>query len=64
MAVSAVLFKEEQRKQKLDFYVSRMLLDAETRYNIENTSNTIEIVSKKISKCIEFSIKNNIFINS
>ena len=33
VAMSAVLFREENKKQKLVFYVSRMLLDAETRYN-------------------------------
>ena len=33
VAVSAVLFHEEQKKQKPVFYTSRMLLDAETRYS-------------------------------
>ena len=33
-AVSAILFKEEQEKKKLVFYVSRMLLDAETKYSM------------------------------
>ena len=33
VAVSAVLFCEENKKQMLVFYVSRMLLDAETHYS-------------------------------
>ena len=33
VAVNAVLFREEKKKQMLVFYVSRMLLDAETRYS-------------------------------
>ena len=33
VALSAVLFREENKKQRLVFYVSRMLLDAETRYS-------------------------------
>ena len=33
VAVSAVLFHEENKKQRPVFYVSRMLLDAETRYS-------------------------------
>ena len=31
--VSGVLFREDNKKQGLVFYVSRMLLDVETRYN-------------------------------
>ena len=33
VALSAVLVREESRKQKTVFYTSKMLLDAETRYN-------------------------------
>ena len=33
VAVSAILFREENKKQRPVFYVSRMLLDAETRYS-------------------------------
>ena len=33
VVVSAVLFRKENKKQMPVFYVSRMLLDAETRYN-------------------------------
>ena len=33
VAVSAILFHEENKKQRLVFYVTRMLLDIETRYN-------------------------------
>ena len=33
VAMSAVLFREENKKQRLVFYVSRMLLDAKTHYN-------------------------------
>ena len=33
VAVSAVLFREEKKKQRHVFYVSRILLDAETRYS-------------------------------
>ena len=33
VAVSAVLFREENKKQRHVFYVSRMLLDVESRYN-------------------------------
>ena len=31
---SAVLFREENKKQRLVSYVSRMLLDTETRYSV------------------------------
>ena len=34
VAVSAILIKEEDNKQKLVFYTSKMLLTVETRYNI------------------------------
>ena len=33
VAVSAVLFREEYKKQRPVFYMSRMLLDAETCYS-------------------------------
>ena len=33
VVVSAVLLREENKKQRLVFYVSRMLLDIETRYS-------------------------------
>ena len=33
VAVSAVLFREENKKQIPVFYVSRILLDAKTRYS-------------------------------
>ena len=33
IVVSAVLFCKENKKQRPVFYVSRMLLDAETRYS-------------------------------
>ena len=33
VAVSGVLVKEENKKQKPVFYTSKMLLDAETRYS-------------------------------
>lgn len=33
VAISAVLFQEEHKKQQLVFYMSRMLLDAETQYS-------------------------------
>ena len=33
VVVSAMLFREENKKQRPVFYVSRMLLDAETRYS-------------------------------
>ena len=33
VAVSAILFREENKKQRSMFYVSRMLLDVETRYS-------------------------------
>ena len=34
VAVSAILFREENKKKRLVFCVSRMLLDVETRYNV------------------------------
>ena len=33
VAVSAVLFRKENKKQRPMFYVSRMLLDAKTQYS-------------------------------
>ena len=37
VAVSVVLFREENKKQMHVFYMSRMLLDAKTRYStVEN----------------------------
>ena len=33
VAISVVLFCEENKKQRLVFYISRILLDAETRYS-------------------------------
>ena len=33
VAVSLVLFREENKKQRHVFYVSRILLDANTRYS-------------------------------
>ena len=34
VVVSAVLFREENKKQRPVFYFSRMLLDAKTRYSV------------------------------
>ena len=33
VVVSAMLFREENKKQRPMFYMSKMLLDAETRYS-------------------------------
>ena len=49
--VSAILVTEEGKKQKPVFYTSKMLLDAETRYNnIEKM--VLALVTTKKSLCI------------
>ena len=45
--VSAVLFHEENKKQRPVFYVSRILLDAETRYNAAETMVLALVNAKK-----------------
>ena len=47
MAISAMLVQEENKKQKPIFYTSKMLLDAETRYNDLETMVLALVTAKK-----------------
>lgn len=47
VAVSVVLLREEKAKQKLVFYTSKMLLDAETRYNAMEKMVLALVTAKK-----------------
>ena len=54
LAVSVVLFREENKKQRPVFYVSRMLLDAETRYNaVEKMVLALDNAKKKLRHYFE-----------
>ena len=54
VVVSAVLFCKENKKQRPVFYVSRMLLDAETRYSaVEKTVLTLVNAKKKLCHYFE-----------
>ena len=54
VAVNAVLFREENKKQRPMFYVSRMLLDAETRYSaIEKMVLALVNAKKKLCHYFE-----------
>ena len=54
VAVSAVLFREENMKQRPVFYVSRMLLDAETRYSaVEKIVLALVNANKKLHHYFE-----------
>ena len=49
MAVSAVLIREEDRIQKSVYYVSKVLMGAETRYlKIEKLAYALLIASRKL----------------
>ena len=58
MAVSAVLFREENKKQRPVFYVSRMLLDLETRYNAVEKM-VLALVNAKKNLCHYFETNGN-----
>ena len=47
VAMSVVLVKEEEGKQKPVFYTSKMLLDAETRYNTMEKMVLALVIAKK-----------------
>ena len=47
VAMSAVLNKEENKKQKAMYYASKMLLDAETRYSMVEKMVLALVTSKK-----------------
>ena len=54
VAVSAVLFREENKKQRPVFYVSRMLLDAKTRYSaVEKMVLALVNIKKKLRHYFE-----------
>ena len=54
VAVSGMLVREEECKQKLLFYTSKMLLDAETRYStMENMVLALVTVKKKLRHYFE-----------
>ena len=54
VAVSVVLFREENKKQRHVFYVSRMLLDAETHYNaVEKMVLALVNAKKKLQHYFE-----------
>ena len=54
VAMSAVLFCEENKKQRPVFYVSRMLLDAKTCYSaIEKTVLALVNAKKKLCRYFE-----------
>ena len=47
VAVSGVLVREEERKQKPVFYTSKMLLDVETRYSTMEKMVLALVIAKK-----------------
>ena len=52
--MNAVLFRQENKKQRPVFYVSRMLLDAKTRYSaIEKMVLALVNAKKKLSHYFE-----------
>ena len=54
LVVSAVLFRKENKKQRPAFSVSRMLLDAETRYSaVEKMMLALVNVKKKLRHYFE-----------
>ena len=54
VAVSGVLIKEENKKQRPVFYTSKMLLDAETRYSdLEKMVLALVTVKKKLRHYFE-----------
>ena len=54
VAVSAVLVREENKKQKPVFYTSKMLLDAEMRYNdLEKMVLALVTAKKKLRHYFE-----------
>ena len=54
VAVSAILFREKNKKQRHVFYVSRMLLDAETRYStVEKMVLALVNAKKKLRRYFE-----------
>ena len=54
VAVSAALFREENKKQRPVFYVSRMLLDAKTRYSaVEKMMLALVNAKKKLHHYFE-----------
>ena len=54
MAVSGVLVREENKKQKPVFYTSKMLLDAETRYSdLEKMVLALVTAKKKLMHYFE-----------
>ena len=54
VAVSGVLVREENKKQKLIFYTSKMLLDAETRYSdLEKMVLALDTTKKKLRHYFE-----------
>ena len=54
VAVSGVLVKEENKKQRPVFYTSKMLLDAETRYsNLEKMVLALVTTKKKLMHYLE-----------
>ena len=54
VAVSAVLFREENKTQRHVFYVSRMLLDAKTHYSaVEKMVLALANAKKKLRHYFE-----------
>ena len=48
-SISAILIKEEEQAQHPVYYVSKRLLDAETRYsNMENLAYALILASRKL----------------
>ena len=60
VVVSAMLVREENKKQKPVFYASKMLLDAKTRYSrLEKMVLTLVMAKKKLRHYFESHLDGN-----